>query len=143
MPHHQHGYSKRQQAKHRQTENKITTSGLFMREEILKILAEAGPEGLRVRKIILHVYNSQNDLFNKVSLEEVKRRVLLFLQQNSRYSQDLLDHPSWGTYRLNPKSIKAQTTQLSFLPTEDDCPDVAQQKPAKQTGPTLFDNINS
>ena len=29
-----------------------------MREEILKILAEAGPEGLRVRKIILHVYNS-------------------------------------------------------------------------------------
>ena len=81
--------------------------------------------------------------FNKVSLEEVKRRVLLFLQQNSRYSQDLLDHPSWGTYRLNPKSIKAQTTQLSFLPTEDDCPDVAQQKPTKQTGPTLFDNINS
>ena len=114
-----------------------------MREEILKILAEAGPEGLRVRKIILHVYNSQNDLFNKVSLEEVKRRVLLFLQQNSRYSQDLLDHPSWGTYRLNPNSIKAQTTQLSFLPTEDDCPDVAQQKPTKQTGPTLFDNINS
>ena len=131
------------QAMYRQTENKITTSGLFMREEILKILAEAGPEGLRVRKIILHVYNSQNDLFNKVSLEEVKRRVLLFLQQNSRYSQDLLDHPSWGTYRLNPKSIKAQTTQLSFLPTEDDCPDVAQQKPTKQTGPTLFDNINS
>ena len=114
-----------------------------MREEILKILAEAGPEGLRVRKIILHVYNSQNDLFNKVSLEEVKRRVLLFLQQNSRYSQDLLDHPSWGTYRLNPKNIKAHTTQLSFLPTEDDRPDVPQQKPTNQTGPTLFDNINS
>ena len=114
-----------------------------MREEILKILAEAGPEGLRVRKIILHVYNSQNDLFNKVSLEEVKRRVLLFLQQNSRYSQDLLDHPSWGTYRLNPKIIKAQTTEWSMLPPEEDWPDVAQQKPTKQTGPSLFDNINS
>lgn len=110
-----------------------------MREEILKILAEAGPEGLRVRKIILHVYNSQNSLFHAVSLEEVKRRVLAFLQQNSRHAHDLLQHPSWGVYRLNPNSKRARSIQLSFRYEEDQPSDDTPKGADKQTGPTLFD----
>jgi hypothetical protein len=111
-----------------------------MRDEILKILAEAGPEGLRVRKIILHVYNSQNSLFHNVSLEEVKRRVLAFLQQNSRHSRDLLDHPAWGIYRLNPKSKRARKIQLSFCDSGDDVPEAAPTVTERLTGPTLFDD---
>lgn len=111
-----------------------------MREDILKILAEAGPEGLRVRKIILHVYNSQNSLFHAVSLEEVKRRVLAFLQQNSRHSHDLLDHPSWGVYRLNPKSKKARNIQLTFCYDEANVTDETPRPSDRPSGPTLFDD---
>ena len=112
-----------------------------MRDEILQILAEAGPEGLRVRKIILHVYNSQNSLFHTVSLEEVKRRVLAFLQQNSRHSRDLLDHPAWGIYRLNPKSMRAQQIQLSFRGNDKEVPEAAHTQTDRPAGPTLFDNL--
>lgn len=111
-----------------------------MRDEILQILAEAGPEGLRVRKIILHVYNSQNSLFHTVSVEEVKRRVLAFLQQNSRHSHDLLDHPAWGVYRLNPKSRRAQQIRLSFRDNDNDVPEAAPTVTDRPAGPTLFDN---
>ncbi len=110
-----------------------------MQDDILKILAEAGPEGLRVRKIILHVFNSQNTLFQTTSLEEVKRRVLAFLQQNSRHPNDLLDHPSWGNYRLNPKSKRARTIRLSFVEEETHHTDSATKKSTTQDGPTLFD----
>lgn len=113
-----------------------------MREDILKILAEAGPEGLRVRKIILHVYNSQNNLFHVVSLEEVKRRVLAFLQQNSRYAHDILEHPSWGVYRLNMKSKRARSIQLSFCYDPADETDPSDPKPDEPAGPTLFDAPN-
>lgn len=109
-----------------------------MRDDILKILAEAGSEGLRVRKIVLHVYNAQNNLFQTASLEEVKRGVLSFLKQNSRYPQDLLQHCSWGVYRLNPNSPKARQVRLSFSPVEENssCPD-DQPKPVQVAGPKL------
>lgn len=113
-----------------------------MKDEILKILAEAGREGLRVRKIILHVYNSQNSLFQAVSLEEVKRRVLAFLQQNSRHSHDLLDHPSWGVYRLNPKSKRARNIQLTLHDIEADASYETRPTPEAPAGPTLFDDCN-
>ncbi len=120
----------------------VSCGFLFMREDILKILAEAGLEGLRVRKIILHVYNSQNSLFHVVSMEEVKRRVLAFLQQNSRYPHDLLEHPSWGVYRLNPKSKRARNIQLSFQYGEDTADDKSCPASDRPTGPTLFDELN-
>ncbi len=110
-----------------------------MREEILKIMAEAGPEGLRVRKIILHVYNSQNSLFHAVSLEEVRRRVLAFLQQNSRHPHDLLQHPSWGVYRLNPNNKRARIIQLSFCYEEEKTDDEPRKETDSPAGPTLFD----
>lgn len=111
-----------------------------MREDILKILAEAGPEGLRVRKIILHVYNSQNSLFQAASLEEVKRRVLAFLQQNSRHPHDILEHPSWGVYRLNMKSKRARSIQLAFRYEQTDETDKPLPKGELPTGPSLFDD---
>ncbi len=112
-----------------------------MKEEILKVLAEAGNGGLRVRKIILHVYNSQNSLFDKADLEEVKRCVLAFLHQNSRGASDILDHPSWGVYRLNPKSKRAKAIQMSLLYDDDALQPSEQSKPAGTAQPTLFDDL--
>ena len=110
-----------------------------MKGEILKILAEAGPEGLRVRKIVLHVYNAQNNFFETASLEEVKRRVVAFLQQNSRHPKDLLLHVAWGVYRLNPESEKARMLRLSFSASKDHAAGSAddQPKPAPVSGPKL------
>lgn len=112
-----------------------------MKEEILKILAEAGHGGLRVRKIILHVYNSQNSLFEKADLDEVKKCVLTFLQQNSRNQHDILDHPAWGVYRLNPKSKQAKAIKMSFQNNKDIVSVSDQPKPKSSMELTLFDDF--
>ncbi len=112
-----------------------------MKEEILKILAEAGHGGLRVRKITLHVYNSQNSLFKKADLDEVKKCVLTFLQQNSRNKNDILDHPAWGVYRLNPKSKQAKAIKMSFQNNNDIVSVSDPPKPKSSIELTLFDDF--
>ena len=48
-------------------------------KEILRVLAEAGSEGLSVQKISRHVFNACNSLFNSLNQEDVHKYVQMYL----------------------------------------------------------------
>ncbi len=107
-----------------------------MNETILRILTEAGEQGMSLQKLILHVYNASNSFFHPVDLDEVRMRVVQFLRTNSRYPSSLVEHTQRGIYRLNPNSDRARQLLLSFEETAEDTADTAPDAPL---GPSLFD----
>ena len=74
-------------------------------DTILRILAEAGEQGLSIRKIAHHVYNEQNSLFSDVDYDEIHRDVRNYLMRQSRHVNPMVEHgEKWGVYRLNRQS---------------------------------------
>lgn len=68
---------------------------------IVKVLLEAGNNGLTVRKITRHVYNAVNGLFEEADMEAVHRCVRVFLHRHSQGEKAALERPKRGTYSLN------------------------------------------
>lgn len=107
-------------------------------KEILKVLYESGGQGLSVKKICVHVYNSQNSFFDSISYEEVRKRVVSFLQQNSGKRSSVLSHTSVrGHYCINLESNTANQLMLQF----DDCESEIDTKRAEkqELSLSLFD----
>lgn len=95
----------------------VTTLPLFLLmsydEEILRVLYEAGQEGLPVSKIVLHVYNACNSLFCPIELETVRKYVVSYVRHNTCGSRSLLKKASRrGRYCLNPCSRETEWLQL-------------------------------
>ena len=59
-------------------------------KEILRVLAEAGDEGLSVQNISRHVFNACNSFFNPIDQDEVRRYVQSYLLKNSKTANALL-----------------------------------------------------
>lgn len=109
---------------------------LLALDEVLKILLEAGNEGLRLRKIVLHVYNTTNSLFHPVDFEEVRKTVEHFVHANSRRPDSLLVRNRWGVYRINNRSKEARQLRIRF---EQEQKEGVDTKPTPEDlGPTLF-----
>ena len=80
--------------------------------EILFILNEAGPKGLSIRKITMHVFNKCNGLFDVISLEDVHRYVASYLIKNSKAAGSVIERTGIrGVYRLN---LENTSNQLQF-----------------------------
>lgn len=79
-----------------------------MEKKLVVILDEAGPEGLSLRKIVKHVFNLQNSLFNPISLNEVQRKVASYLRYHSGKQGDMFLRPSHGRYALNRSNKKVK-----------------------------------
>lgn len=111
---------------------------LSLFNDVIEILLEAGDEGLRLRKLIVHVYNKRNSLFHDISKEQVRNEVTAFIRANSKSKDDLITKTRWGVYRINTNSLKFknQRTLFSELPLEE--------KPTEtktvDASPSLFDN---
>ena len=70
--------------------------------EILKVLAEAGNDGLSVKKIARHVHNAHNTLFSNVSFDEVYAYVGQYLKRNSKCVDSIIERTDLrGVYRIN------------------------------------------
>lgn len=88
-------------------------------QEILRVLCEAGSDGLSVHKISVHVHNACNSLFSPVEFAEVYRYVVSFLARNSRDSFSLVSRMQIrGRYRLNPNSARWSQLMLRFTDDE-------------------------
>lgn len=88
--------------------------------DILNILVQA-PEGLSVRKIVRHVYNAHNSLFETVELEDVKRYVTQYLASRSKTRRSPIERTSErGVYRLNPLSNECKELMLQFQEESDE-----------------------
>lgn len=89
------------------------------REEILRILAEAGTDGLSVHKLSVHVHNACNSLFETVEYSKVRAEVSKFLIRNSRKDTSPIEHmKARGMYRLKPDSCSAMQLMLQFKDEE-------------------------
>lgn len=111
--------------------------------EILTVLHEAGNKGLSVRKIARHVYNSSNELFSELTLQEVTHHVKAFLHKKSRQPNDMLERTeARGVYRLSRRY--KETRQLMFDFSEDDTESIVEEentgevKTSEDTSLSLF-----
>ncbi len=105
-------------------------------DTILKVLTEAGKEGLSVQKIAHHVFNASNTFFETVSLEEVHRYVQQYLLRNSRHSDSIIESTGTrGIYRINEKSSASQQLMLMF---SDEEPQAENPKPVIDQSLSLF-----
>ena len=101
--------------------------------EIIRVLTEAGNEGLSVAKITRHVFNASNTFFETVEFEDVYRDVTSWLQKNSKRADSILERVERGIYRLNPNS----TLQPEFQFSKDEEPPMV--KPQVDLSLSLFD----
>lgn len=73
------------------------------------------PDGLSIRKIVRHVYNAHNSLFDTVDLEEVKRSVTMYLTAKSKMPSSFIEKTDQrGVYRLKPNYRSNMELQFEF-----------------------------
>ena len=110
-------------------------------KEILTVLLEAGPEGLSVHKIAIHVHNAHNTLFSPVAFDEVRHNVQMWLLKNSRHKTSPVAHcEKRGMYRINLMSKETRQMLLAFGDNDMpiDCTAEKDKEPS-QIQPKLFD----
>lgn len=91
-----------------------------MEKKLVVILEEAGPEGLTLRKIVKHVFNLENSLFNPVSIVEVQRKVASYLRYHSSKQGDMFLRPSHGRYALNRNNKMVKNILAGINGNQDD-----------------------
>src|SRR5574344_2098877 len=97
-------------------------------QEILRVLLEAGDEGISVKKLALHVQNACNSLFNVVNFDDVYAYVRQYLMRNSRNPNSVIERTdSRGIYRINTNVSEGQQLMLQFRKDIDG--DVEDEKP--------------
>ena len=108
--------------------------------EILRILVEAGDEGLSVKKIARHVHNACNTLFSTVSFDEVYTYVAQYLIRNSKNSDSMITRTDVrGNYRINPRNEDSQQLMLQF---QDECDEKENiQEPSVDQSLPLFEDM--
>lgn len=82
---------------------------------IIRVLIEAGNDGLSVRKITRHVYNAVNGFFEVADLSTVHQVVRAFLQRHSRGAEAAIGRPKHGIYCLNRATRAGQALLDSVL----------------------------
>ena len=106
----------------------VKSSGQMEYErEILRILIEAGSEGLSVQKLSRHVFNACNSFFNPVSFETIHTYVANYLSAQSKKPTSLIEKTERrGVYRLNMQLPETQQLRLQFSeqPVEEIRPDI-------------------
>ncbi len=104
-------------------------------QDILKVLYEAGDDGLSVKKIVRHVYNANNSLFGETTYDDVYKAVTAYIQKCKKNKDNTVESTGqWGFYRLNTSSKTSCQLMLEFTENKED----SEEKQAEST-----DNDNS
>lgn len=83
---------------------------------ILRVLTEAGHDGLSVQKIARHVFNASNTFFCAVDFEDIYKYVRQYLARNSKGCDSLVENTGVrGMYRLNMNSGETRQLMLCFM----------------------------
>lgn len=102
---------------------------------ILQILAEAGQDGLSVKKIARHVYNATNGFFSEEAYEDVRVRVRQYLQRQSTRKDGFIRRLSHGVYQLDFQTKEASQLMLQF---KEDRNEPVHPQPAEDQSLSLF-----
>ena len=110
--------------------------------DIISVLCEVGDNGLPVRKIALHIYNTCNTLFTPVHIDDIYNCVRQWLNANSQSYDSLVCRcDKRGYYKINTSSQAAQQLMLEF---SDDNSEPSLQEDPQNTEPEmgfLFDDM--
>ena len=108
---------------------------------ILQVLMKAGNKGLKLQKIVRHVYNECNSMFCVLDFQEVYASVYQYLSKNCKTSQSPVEKLSFGVYRLNRSARVVQQLQLSFHEdvTATDSLQIAQETSGQNLSETTED----
>jgi len=87
---------------------------------IVRILYEAGDDGLRLRLLSRHVFNAVNSFFEPVDREEVHKRVAAFVPAHAQGRSPLFERCSHGVYRLCHQSEEVRAI-LAEMGVEWEC----------------------
>lgn len=90
---------------------------MIYEKEIVKILFEAGDNGLNISKISHHVFNLVNSLFKPVSYSDIHKMVYRYVYYHST-SDDMFVIVSYGVYRLNKSNKRVKDFIFSL---SDNC----------------------
>lgn len=93
-------------------------------QDIIRILEEAGQNGLPVIKIAKHVYNRRNGLFNTIIFDDVYKDILAYINKNNKSKYPLLKKTGrWGYYTLSDytKTARLQTFNFDCEYEETEC----------------------
>ena len=98
-----------------------------LEQEIFNVLVQAGSQGLKLEKIVRHVYNSCNSIFTPLDYRYVYGFVSQYLIKNSKNPSSIIEKgKGYGVYRINYKSSPMQQLMLDFSSASiqkegDDC----------------------
>lgn len=104
-------------------------------KEILRILIEAGSDGLSVQHIARNVFNACNSFFTPIDSSEVYKYVQNYLRKMSKDRNSMIESPRRGIYRLNAENKNSQQLYLLLL---DDKEEVEKPKPIEDNSLSLF-----
>ena len=111
-------------------------------KEIIKVLCEAGSEGLSVQKVARHVFNACNSLFCILDFEEVHVYVTQYLLRNSKNRNSIIERTERrGMYRLNYNSQDTMQLMLQFADHAID-DDENTSRGQEDNSLLLFDNFS-
>lgn len=86
-----------------------------LEQEIFNVLVQAGSQGLKLEKIVRHVYNSCNSIFTPLDYRYVYGFVSQYLIKNSKNPSSIIEKgKGYGVYRINYKSSAMQQLMLDF-----------------------------
>lgn len=110
---------------------------MLYNNEIIRVLAEAGDDGLSVDKISRHVFNACNSLFHPIALQATHLYIKNYLQRSSKQPHSMIERTKKGYYRLNVE--KEESRQL-FLNFSDNIDKDVSQRNLKDESLSLFDD---
>ncbi|MDR0186814.1 hypothetical protein FIN92_09620 [Prevotella brunnea] len=85
------------------------------KEEVIRVLIEAGANGLPVRKISCHVFNACNSFFFPISPDDVHLYVRSYLYRTSLIPNSEVIRIKRGRYKINPQNIMVKLAKQSLL----------------------------
>lgn len=111
-------------------------------QQILKVLMEAGVQGVSVQTVAKHVYNMNTTLFYQPVYEEVRAYVRQYLLRNSRSAHSIVENTGRrGYYRLNTKGLRdARQMFLQFSEDKEE-KEEEKEKPQEDLSLDLFEGL--
>ena len=89
-------------------------------QDIIRLLYEAGDDGLSVKKMVMHVYNLHNGLFEKVSYQVIQKDIIAYIKRNNKSKNGLLEKTGRrGYYRLSSNMYNSLQLMLDFSDYEE------------------------
>ena len=110
-------------------------------KQILRILTDAGEQGISVLSLAKHVYNMNCTFFSTPDLEEIRSYVQQYLLRNSKSLQSLIESTGRrGYYRLNTaNNADAQQLMIQFREEQKRQGEEKAETPACDLSLDLFD----